>query len=433
MYDAIVVGARCGGSPTAMLLARRGLRVLLVDKATFPSDTFRQHFIRQPGVACLKRWGLLERVAASNCPAVGTMTVDLGDFPLTGSVAPVDGVGDAYAPRRFVLDTILAEAAVEAGAELREGFAVDDLIVEDDRVAGIRGRTTERARLVIGADGVHSLVARRVDAPTYEARPAVACYYHSYWSDVPVDGIEVYFGDGQFVVAFATNDGLTGITIGWPVGAFQSVRAAVERQYLGALDRVPALAERIRGGRREEPFAGTADLPNFFRRPYGAGWALVGDAGYHKDPMLAYGISDAFRDAELLADAVEAGFGGRLQPEAALADYERRRNIAALPLYDLNYQMATLQPPSMDVLQLRQALRGNPADTARFLGVNAGTVPAREFFAPENIQRILTAARGGLPFEPPLGAAAGLVLDDDAQARKLVADLVAQAPLSRLA
>ncbi|MGH2356118.1 MAG: NAD(P)/FAD-dependent oxidoreductase, partial [Chloroflexota bacterium] len=330
-------------------------------------------------------------------------------------------------PRRFVLDTILVNAAVKAGAELRGGFSVDDLVLDQGRVTGIRGRAvakqfevpspsgeasnferrasnsaprrgnstpvTERARVVIGADGLHSLVARVVGAPVYHARPAVACYYHSYWSGVPVEGIEVYRRDERFIVAFPTNNGRTGITIGWPRRRFHAVRADIEGHYLATLDLVPGLAERVRSGRREEPFAGTADLPNFFRKPYSPGWALVGDAGYHKDPMLAYGISDAFRDADLLAEALDAGFAGRRPPEEALADYERQRNAAALPLYELNYQAAVLEPPPPLVLQLRAALRHNPEDTARFLGVNAGTVSAREFFAPENVQRILAAGR----------------------------------------
>jgi flavin-dependent dehydrogenase len=150
----------------------------------------------------------------------------------------------------------------------------------------------------------------------------------------------------------------------------------------------------VRAGRREERFAGTADLPNFFRRPYGPGWALVGDAGFHKDPFLAQGISDAFRDAELLAEALDAGLAGRRPLEAALAEYEQRRNEAALPFYELNYQAATLEPPAPQLLQLRAALRGNPEDTARFFGVNAGTVPVAEFFAPENVQRILASGAG---------------------------------------
>jgi flavin-dependent dehydrogenase len=398
VYDVIVVGARCAGSPLAMLLARRGHRVLLLDRAAFPSDTHRQHFIRQPGVARLARWGLLPQVVASGCPAVRTMTVDFGDFPLTGAVAPLDGVADAYAPRRYILDALLLGAAAGAGAEVRTGFAVDDLLLTDGKVTGVRGRVrggtpvTERARVVVGADGQHSLVARAVRAAPYHARPAVACYYHAYWSGVPVRGLEVYRRQDRFVVAFPTNEGRTGITIGWPQAQFRAVRADVAGHVLATLDLVPDLAARVRAGRREEPFAGSGDLPNFFRRAQGPGWALVGDAGYHKDPMLAYGISDAFRDADLLAAALDDGLTGRRRMGAALADYERQRDAAALPLYDLNYAAARLEPPPPALLRLRAALRHNPADTARFFGVNAGTVAAPAFFAPQNIARILAGA-----------------------------------------
>lgn len=399
MYDAIVVGARCAGSPTAMLLARKGYRVLLVDRATFPSDIVRFHFIWQRGIAHLKRWGLLDRVAASNCPPISTMSIDYGDFALTGSPTPADGVAAAYGPRRIVLDKILADAAVEAGVELREGFTVQEVLVEDGQVTGIRGRAkgstpvTERARIVVGADGMHSVVARTVDAPVYHAQPALACYYGSYWSGVATEGLEVYVRDGRLILAFPTNDGLTCIVIAWQHRVFHDVRANVEGNFLATIDLVPALTERVRAGRREEAYRGTADLPNFFRKPYGAGWALVGDAGYHKDPYLAQGITDAFHDAELLANAIDDGFSGRRSPEEALANYEPRRNEAAMPLYQLNYRLAALEPPSPETLQLRAALRGNPEDTARFFGVSAGTVPVQEFFAPENIQRIMVAAQ----------------------------------------
>src|SRR5438045_803498 len=174
MYDAIVIGARCAGSPTAMLLARQGYRVLLLDKASFPSDTLSTHYIHQPGVARVKRWGLLDRVAASNCPPVRRQMLDVGPFAVVGSPPPVDGVADGYAPRRTVLDQILVEAAVAAGAELREHFSMDDLVTDGGRVVGIRGRAvgggtvTEKARIVIGADGLHSMVARSVQAATYQ-------------------------------------------------------------------------------------------------------------------------------------------------------------------------------------------------------------------------------------------------------------------------
>jgi flavin-dependent dehydrogenase len=288
---------------------------------------------------------------------------------------------------------------VEAGAELHEGFAVQELLWEGDRVAGIRGRAAggstvaESARVVIGADGLHSLVARAVDAAVYHARPAVACYYASYWSGVPVAGFEMYWRDRQAIFVFPTNGGLTGICIGWQHRAFHEVRADVETSFSRALRSAPELAERVQGGQREEPFLGTADLPNFFRTPYGPGWALVGDAGYHKDPYLAQGISDAFRDAELLAEALDLGWSGATPLEAALAEYERRRNENALPMYELNYRLAALEPPPAETLQLRAALRGNQEDTNRLVGVTAGSVPAQEFFAAENLRRIMTSRR----------------------------------------
>jgi flavin-dependent dehydrogenase len=168
MYDAIIVGARCAGSTTAMLLARKGYRVLLLDKATFPSDTISTHIIHPIGLARLKRWGLLDQIISSNCPPISQVNIDLGPFDLQCSMQPVDGVAAAYAPRRYVLDKILVDAAVAAGAELREGFQVQDLLRENDQIVGVKGRSAtgeliaEKARMVIGADSKHSLVARQV-------------------------------------------------------------------------------------------------------------------------------------------------------------------------------------------------------------------------------------------------------------------------------
>ena len=398
MYDAIVVGARCAGSPTAMLLARRGYQVLLVDRATFPSDTMSTHFIHPPGIAQLKRWGLLDRVAASNCPPFLTMSLDFGSFVLTGSPPPTDGVAEHYCPRRTVLDEILVGAAVEAGAELREGFSVQEILMEGERVRGIRGRSIdgatvkEEARIVVGADGMRSLVARAVEAPEYNAKPTLACAYYTYWSGVPVKEAEIYPRDRWMIIAFPTNDDLVCTFMEWPREEFHSVRTDIEGNFLKKLDSAPGLAERIRSGKREANFVGTGVLPNFFRKPYGTGWALVGDAGYHKDPYMALGITDAFRDAELLADAIDGGFSGHRPLEEALADYEEQRNAAAMPTYEFNCQLASLQPRPPEMQQLFAALRENQAETDRFVGAVEGTVPIPEFFAPENIQRIVGVA-----------------------------------------
>jgi flavin-dependent dehydrogenase len=385
MYDAIVVGARCAGSPTAMLLARKGYRVLLVDKAGFPSDHMSTHWIHQPGVARLERWGLRERLTATGCPPITSITMDLGPFALRGTPPPAGDIAEAYCPRRTVLDKLLVDAAVEAGAELREHFSVQDLVWDGGRVSGITGRSatgttvTEQARIVIGADGIHSLVARQVEAPTYNTKPTFQCAYYSYWSGVPLDGVEFYPREHRGFGVLPTHYGLTCIIVGWSHDEFHAFRANIEGNFLKTLELAPALAERVRQGRREERFTGTADLPNFFRKPYGPGWALVGDAGYHKDPITAQGITDAFRDAELVAEAVDAGLSGKRPVEEAMAEYERRRNEAALPVYEFTCQLAALEPPPPEMQQLFAALRYDQEQTNRFFGAIAGTVPLTDF------------------------------------------------------
>ncbi|HZQ34566.1 MAG TPA: NAD(P)/FAD-dependent oxidoreductase, partial [Dehalococcoidia bacterium] len=391
---------------TAMLLARKGYRVLVVDKATFPSDAIGNNLVKPPAMARLKRWGLMERVVALGCPPVSRVTYDFDDCRLLATVPPIDGVAAGYGPRRHALDALLVDAAREAGAEVREGFSVEEITMDGERVTGIRGRAggetvCEQARLVIGADGRNSLVARAVAAPEYNVHPPLACYYYSYFSGVPIEGIEVAFRDYRVLLALGTLDGLTCVIAGWPQGEFSRVRAAYEREFWQALALYPALAERVRAGRREERFTGVANLRNFFRKPYGPGWALVGDAGYHKDPILAQGSSDAFRDVELLVEAIDAGFCGRQPPSAgseggtpqtidqALADYEARRNTESLPMYELNRQRATLAPATPEMRRLRRALACNQEAANQFAGVSFGTVPVQQFFAPENLQRLL--------------------------------------------
>src|SRR5262245_47687963 len=191
------------------------------------------------------------------------------------------------------------------------------------------------------------------------------------------------------ILAFPTNDERTLTIVWWPNAAFHEVRADIEGHFMQALSLAPQLSERIRNGKRSERFYGTADLPFFFRKPYGPGWALVGDAGYHKDPLTAEGITDAFRDAELLSAAIDAGFSGRRPLEQALAGYERQRNEDALPVYEFTYQLASLAPPAPEMQMLFGALRENQEETNRFFGVMARTVPVADFFAPENIARIV--------------------------------------------
>ncbi|MCI0878109.1 MAG: NAD(P)/FAD-dependent oxidoreductase [Chloroflexi bacterium] len=405
MYDAIVIGARCAGSPTAMLLARKGYRVLLVDRATFPSDTISTQIIWPMGVARVKSWGLLDKLVASNCPPVTKFTMHLGDFPLSGWGPQAAGIVESYGPRRTVLDKILVDAAVDAGVELREGFAVDQILMSGGQVTGVQGRqtgglsVTEEARIVIGADGKHSVLARSVQALEYDSTPSLSCFYYTYWSGVSVDGYEDYWPGRHFILTVPTNDNLVLIVLAWPRDQFHTIRADIEKHYMDAIDLVPELAERVRAGRQEERFYGSADLPNFFRKPFGPGWALVGDAGYSKDPITAFGISDAFRDAELLSEAIDNGFAGQRPLDDALAGYEHQRNEAAKPLYETTLTAAAYDQHHPRSLELRAALRGNQADTNVYLGVLTGSVPKEEFFNSPNIRRILAEAQDRNPSE----------------------------------
>jgi flavin-dependent dehydrogenase len=399
-YDVIVVGARCGGSPTAMLLARSGYRVLLVDKATFPSDTMSTHLAHPPAVAALARWGILERLEATNCPPITRYSFDFGPVTVAGTPRPADGADRAYCPRRIVLDALLVEAAVEAGAELREGFTVEEVVIEDGRVTGIRGHAkggdtvTERAQVVVGADGRHSLVAKAVDPESYHDVPPLGPAYYAYWSDLPTEGFDTYiraeFGRGW--AAIPTHDDLTCLVQAWPQDEFAANRKDVESAYLKSFEVAPEFAERIHAATRETRFVGAGDLRGYFYKPYGPGWALVGDAGYHKHPITAFGITDAFRDAEALASGLDDAFTERRPFEDAMADYQRARDEDAMPIYEFTCDFAKIEPPPPEMQQLIGAMQGNQEAMDGFVSVMAGTLPAPEFFGPENAGRIMAQA-----------------------------------------
>lgn len=391
-YDVIVVGARCAGSPTAMLLARKGYRVLVVDKATFPSDTVSTHLIHQPGVAALKRWGLLDRLVATGCPPIDTYAFDFGPFTITG--AP----GTAYAPRRTVLDKLLVDAAAEAGAEVREGFAVDEILMDGDRVTGIRGHArgggqpvTEHARTVIGADGLRSVVAGTVRLEQYHEKPRLLCGYYTYWSGLPMNGrFETYVRPDRGFAAWPTNDDVTLVVVGWPYAEFEANKADIEGNYLKALALAPEFAARVDAATRVERFAGMA-VPNFFRKPYGPGWALVGDAGYNKDFITAMGIQDAFRDAELCAGALDDSFSGRRGYDDAMAGYQATRDGEVLPMYEFTCEVATLEPPPPDLVQLLTAINGDQPAMDEFVRMNAGILSPADFFAPDHLGQLMAA------------------------------------------
>ena len=396
-YDAIVVGARCAGSPTAMLLARNGHRVLLVDRATFPSDTISTHLIHPPGIAALERWGLLDAVLATGVPSTDTYSFDFGPFTISGSPGTAEAPV-AYAPRRTVLDKLLVDAASEAGVEVRERFTVESLVVENDRVVGVRGHSkggktvTERARVVIGADGRYSLVADAVGAEEYHEKAQLQVSYYTYWSGLPMNGrFESTVRPGLAFAAWPTNDDLTLVIAGRSIDEFEAVRKDVEGSYLETLEIAPAFADRVRGAKREERFAGTA-VRSYFREPFGPGWALVGDAGYNKDFITAHGIHDAFRDAELCATALDESFSGRTSFEDAMREYQTRRDELVLPIYEFTAELATLAPPPPEMQQVLSAVSESQDAMDGFARVIGGVTSPAEFFSDENVGRIVAAA-----------------------------------------
>jgi 2-polyprenyl-6-methoxyphenol hydroxylase-like FAD-dependent oxidoreductase len=272
-------------------------------------------------------------------------------------------------------------------------------VIDDDGcVTGIRGHSsdgqtvTEHAKVVIGADGRHSLVARAVGPEQYHQKPQLLCGYYTYWSGLPMHGrFETYIRPDRGFAAWPTNDDLTLVICGWPFAEFEANKRDIEGNYLKMLEMVPPFAERVHAATREARFVGTA-VPNYFRKPYGPGWALVGDAGYNKDYITAQGMHDAFRDAELCAAALDQSFSGTSSFEVAMGGYQSTRDTQVLPMYELTCEFATLEPPPPEMQQLLGAVHGNQEAMDGFARVFAGVTSPAEFFSEENVGRIMSQA-----------------------------------------
>lgn len=397
MYDAVIVGARCAGAATGMLLARQGYRVLIVDQAAFPSDVrLSTHLIWHAGVDLLHKWGVLDALRRANCPPLTDFSLDLGELVLRGT-PPGTQVGAAFAPRRVVLDQILLDAAVAAGAEFRPGLSFEDTVTDKGRVVGLAGKTADgqsvtlHTRLLIGADGRHSKVARTVGSPAYDEFDKDRGSYntYSYFSGVSLHGVEFLSRPQRMGYAWQTNDGLALVGIMQPAADARAMRSDVESHFFTELSAMsPDLAARVRAGQREDDWLSAA-IPSFCRQAAGPGWALVGDAGITVDPITAAGITNALRDAELLAGLAGAGLSGAVSLDDALADYEPRRNAVSQPLHHFAQQMAALAPPTDDVIQLFGALAGNQPQIDRYFGLFGQTVSPADFFSPANLQHIM--------------------------------------------
>ena len=358
-YDAVVVGARVAGASTALLLARAGRRVLVVDRGARGADTRSSHALMRGAVLKLARWGVLGDIAAAGTPMIRHTTFTYGPDEVRIPITPHDGVEGLWAPRRTVLDPILVAAAEAAGAEFRHGTRVQELVRRGDRVAGVvvddgSGPVAVTADIVVGADGMTSSVGRMVDAPFTRRGTEASAYVLSYVAGLepdgePLDGYHWGYVEGAGCGYIPTNDGLTCVFAGIPRDRFAAeARGRLEQVLVPLLAEVnPRLAEATARARVCNVW-GFPGVPGFFRRSHGPGWALVGDAGHWKDPYAAHGISDALRDAELLAEAIEAG---------DVAGYEADRDRIATPLFETLEQVASYDwnLPSLQALHLQLA------------------------------------------------------------------------------
>ncbi|HEX5506125.1 MAG TPA: NAD(P)/FAD-dependent oxidoreductase [Thermomicrobiales bacterium] len=393
-FDALVVGARIAGSAMALHLAARGWRVLLLDAATFPSDTLSTHLLWSDALRAFDRLGVLPEVLATGAPPLGRVRLVFGDRRNEAPIPAPAGYPPLLSVRRLVLDDILVRRARRApGVTVREGFAVDDLLRDGDRVVGVRGHArggrrapeTLRAGVVIGADGRHSTVARLVGAAEYDVVPPLLATYYAYYRGVAppaMPALEAYRDErGGFAYLFPCDAGFWTLAVSFPQAEFAAARRDLERQIAAQVARKSDLPGRLAGATRATPLRGAGDLVNFFRAPGGPGWALVGDAGYHRDPITARGISDALHEAELLAAALNRARRGETAPAAALADYQARRDALVRPLYDFTCDRP---PAGVDPAAWSRYLGRVLADAphlSAYLGFMAGAVPAEDFYS----------------------------------------------------
>jgi flavin-dependent dehydrogenase len=345
-YDAVIVGARCAGAATAFLLARAGAKVLLVDRQAYGSDTMSTHALMRAGVLQLHRWGLLPMVMAEETPEIRCATFHYGQEALRLSIKAEHGVSYLCAPRRTVLDRVLVDAARRAGAEVRHGAILTNVDFDPGgRVVGVRLKDAGmkeyavRCTFVIGADGRQSTIAKLVKAEIYaESVRSSACVF-GYFKNLKRDGSHWHFADNVAAGVIPTNAGQHCVFASVPAEAFASTfKKNVEAGFFRILEaNSPHLREDIGRAHLVGRFRGFAGARGYLRQSHGPGWALVGDAGYFKDPATAHGITDALRDAELLANAILDGRSG------ALAAYQKERDELSRPLFDITAAIASFR------------------------------------------------------------------------------------------
>lgn len=349
-YDVVVVGGRVAGASTALLLARAGARVALLDRSRAGSDTVSTHGLMRAGVLQLRRWGLLDEVVAAGTPAIRSTVFHYAGRPgVTVSIRADAGVDALYAPRRHLLDRLLVDAAARAGAEVLHETTVTALRHDvGGRVRGVHavdrsGRTIHLAAPVtVGADGVRSTVATLTGASVVRKGRSCSAMCYRYYGALPAGGYEWAYGDGAAAGLIPTNDGETCVFVGTSPERLRELRRhGAEHAFASLLARAaPGLVDRVAAATPVGRMRGWAGVPGHVRRSWGPGWALVGDAGYFKDPITTHGMTDAMRDAELLAGAILQAGAGELPAAAAGARYHALRDRLSSRLFTVTEEVA---------------------------------------------------------------------------------------------
>jgi flavin-dependent dehydrogenase len=426
--DAIVVGARCAGSATATALARAGRRVIAVDRASFPSDTLSTHLLFAGGVAELRALGALERVEALGPPRMRDATVDGAGITVRGGYSDQDGIDWALCVRRRGLDAALVETAREAGAEVREKTKANDLVFADGRIAGVRvegpdGEAELRAPLVVGADGRSSGIARRlgVDEP-YRRNPNQRACAFAYWRDREEGprGVASQWRVGsELGTAFPCDGGDVLVLLMPPVARGAAFRADPQAEYERTIAGMPGLRDRLGGCERASKVRVATDLPSFFRRSSGPGWALPGDAGHFKDPVTAQGIRDALRYGRRLGELAAPALDEPAALDRALREWEGEREADCIEAYQWTNKLARAEPMTPLEVELYRELCTSEELSRGFLDVFARRRLPSEVFGPREGLRLAAraAARRGTD-RRALAAAVGRELRDEVRDRR---------------
>lgn len=401
-FDVIIVGGSVSGAPTAAWLARKGHKVLVLEKAVFPRDANSTHFIWPRGMSYLNRLGVAGKILEKT-PHFKQLEVSIEGISLRGGVPMQaikdrflalhgndDGVVDYYSgPRRFHLDQVLLDEARNSGADVREGTGVDSLITEDGVVCGVRatgpdGQAIEaRAPVVIGADGRMSQFANHVSSQKIKVREKSTFAYYGYYSGINKPELCIH-KKGRFGTAiFPTMDNKHLVLVYGPTAWWSDFSKDAEANFIKTYEFVaPDVAALVKQGKREEDFKAMGRMVAFHRENWGQGWALVGDAGSFKDQWTAMGITHSLRDAELMSTYVDRVLKQELSWDAAMTEYSAVRMADYEGYWDLVCDGAEMKPYTREQLEFFHAIQGDQAKVDHFMGQVGDTVRLDDAIVP---------------------------------------------------